>query len=314
MSNTNLFITEDEQDYILNGKYLEDFPGLQHFMHEPIFTIADLGIKPRDATYWDKNEILPELLGKGARRKYTLIQSVWIRLIVQFRRMDASIAVIKSFKEKLFDISIDLEKAFENPEILALMQKALEAQGIKADVKELLKKETTEGRSLTKSVGMLEGIILTTIALKKRIQFLVGLGGDYMPYSLDKHDYIINEIPKAKEFIEAPHYSISVWIAVLELMVKWQNETFFDDISLLSEEELKIIETIRKPNVKSIKVRLSNGEVSLIEKTVEEKLNPSTQVMDLIMRHGYQNIEIKTQNGKVVQYTNTVMEKIKGTK
>lgn len=313
MSNTNLFITKEEEDYILNEKYREDFPGLQKVMREPLFTIADLGIKPRDATYWDKNEILPELIGKGARRKYTLIQSVWIRLIVQLRRMGAPISVIKSFKEKLFNQAIDIKQVLENPEMIAVLQKALRDKGVDANVEDLLKQESKAG-NMAQNIDMLESFIITTVTTKKRIQLLVGLGGDFMPYMLDKHDYIINEVPISREFMEAPHYSISIWIAVLELMVKWEKESFFEDISLLSNDELKIIETVRKPNVKSVKVRLANGEVSLIEKEVEEKLNASAQIMDLIMRHGYQNIEIKTQNGKVVQYTNTVLEKIKGTK
>lgn len=314
MSNTNLFISVHEHDYIMSGAFTEDFPKLQKMLSEPLFTISDLGVTPRDATYWDKKDILPELLGKGARRKYTLTQSVWIRLIIQMRLMNVAIPVIKSFKDKLFETPVNVGTIIESPEAIALIQAALDKQGIKKDAKEMLKDQAIKDSIANTQIGMLEGIIISTITLKKKIQLLVGLGGDYMPYSVDKHDVIIKELPIIREFMEAPHYSLSLWVSHLELLLKWKDRPFFEDASLLSKEEHKIIEAIREPSVISVKVKKVNGEVDLLEKTVEGKIDLASRFMDVIIRNGYQNIEIKTRNGNIVHYENKILEKLKRTK
>jgi DNA-binding transcriptional MerR regulator len=314
MSNINLFISVHEHNYIMSKAFIEDFPKLEKMLSEPLFTISDLGVTPRDATYWDKQGILPELLGKGARRKYTLTQSVWIRLIIQMRRMNVAVPVIKSFKEKLFETAVDVAALMESPEAIALLQAALDKQGIKKDIKELLKEQSIQDSIANSKVGMLEGLIISTITLKKKIQLLVGLGGDYMPYSVDKHDVIIKELPITKEFMEAPHYSLSLWVAHLELLLEWRDKPFFEDASLLSDEEHKIIKAIREPNVISVKVKKINGDLDLLEKTVEGKVDLASRFMDVIIRNGYQNIEIKTRNGNIVHYENRILEKLKSTK
>ena len=52
MSEIISLLDPDEQEYISNRRYKTDFPGLQEAMSEPRFTISDLGVTARDATYW----------------------------------------------------------------------------------------------------------------------------------------------------------------------------------------------------------------------------------------------------------------------
>lgn len=75
----------------------------------------------------------------------------------------------------------------------------------------------------------------------------------------------------------------------------------------LSDDELQLLYFIRSGDFESIKIRIKNGEVLLIE--AEEKIDVSQRIVDIIKKGAFQDIEIKTQLGKIVSIKST--EKIK---
>ena len=71
MSKQINILDQEELDYLNSSEYKFDYPGLSEAMDVPRFTISDLGVTARDATYWSKKEILPEIRGGNTtRRKY----------------------------------------------------------------------------------------------------------------------------------------------------------------------------------------------------------------------------------------------------
>ena len=75
----------------------------------------------------------------------------------------------------------------------------------------------------------------------------------------------------------------------------------------LSATEMKLLYYLRTGDYKEIKVRLSNGEVYLIEAT--RKMDPKDQIADIIREAKFQSIEIKVDDDRVVHIQTT--EKIK---
>ena len=76
MSEKINILDQEELDYLNSSEYKIDYPGLSEAMDVPRFTISDLGVTARDATYWSKKEILPKIKGGNTtRRKYTLKQA-----------------------------------------------------------------------------------------------------------------------------------------------------------------------------------------------------------------------------------------------
>ena len=98
------------------------------------------------------------------------------------------------------------------------------------------------------------------------------------------------------------------------MLTEWKDKPFFEDVSLLSEEEYKILKAIREPSVKSVTVKKLDGEPELLEKVVEGSVELGTRFMDVIVRHGYQDVTIKARNGKLVHFENKILEKFKSTK
>lgn len=121
MSEIN-FLTKKENEFITSGKYVSEYPKLHSTISEPRFLISELDVAARDATYWDKQGILPEMRGKGARRKYDFVQAIWIRLIKQMRSFGVSISIIKSLKDHLLTPKFNLEDLINHPKGLEVLQ------------------------------------------------------------------------------------------------------------------------------------------------------------------------------------------------
>ena len=60
MSKKINIIDQEELEYLNSSEYKFDYPGLKNAMDVPRFTINDLSVTARDATYWSKKEILPK--------------------------------------------------------------------------------------------------------------------------------------------------------------------------------------------------------------------------------------------------------------
>lgn len=92
------FLSDEQMEILRNLEYSSEFPLVAESMEKPNYTIADLNISPRDATYWDKQGILPTVKGPGMRRKYDIPQSIWIKLIQQMRSLGIGLTTIKKLK------------------------------------------------------------------------------------------------------------------------------------------------------------------------------------------------------------------------
>lgn len=134
----NFLISEEEIDFLLNQEFMEEYPNILESMNEPRFTISDLKIAPRDATYWDKQGILPIVKGPGMRRKYDLPQSLWIKLIQQMRSLGIGLPTIKKLKDHLLEPKLNVEELLRNDAIKQIFKKMLEKDKEHINVDELL--------------------------------------------------------------------------------------------------------------------------------------------------------------------------------
>jgi len=77
----------------------------------------------------------------------------------------------------------------------------------------------------------------------------------------------------------------------------------------LSSAETKLLFYLRTGDYQEIKVRLSDGEVYLIE--TERKIDPKDRIVDIIQNAKYQDIEIKVENDHIVYIKSTEKIRIK---
>jgi hypothetical protein len=148
------------------------------------------------------------------------------------------------------------------------------------------------------------------ILFKKRVSLIVTEEGYFTPYSVERHNELVNANSFFNEVLSLPHFSLSLSEAYADLVKSWKEEPFFEDITIVSEAELKILKALREPGIKSVKVKIKNGEVDLMESVRDEKLDLGARFIDVISKNGFHDITIKTRNGKPVCYENTVLTKL----
>jgi len=78
--------------------------------------------------------------------------------------------------------------------------------------------------------------------------------------------------------------------------------------SNLTEQELELIYFLRTGDFESIKIRLKDGLIYLLEGT--KKLSNQARIVDILKNADYQNIEIITEQGRVVNIASTIKKKI----
>lgn len=313
MSEIN-WLNNFENKYFEEGKYKDDFKQLDKTLDEPRFVISQLGITARDASYWDKQGILPDLKGKGARRRYDLIQSVWIRLIPQMRRLGIGIATIKLLKEEVFnpdttyyDIIKDKNKV---KELMEQLKKIMGDNFDKDKVEKILESDKVKNDSKNLSFNLFRYGLMMVILFKKNISLLVTEKGYFTMYSLERHNELLTKDPNYKLIINSPHFSISLSEAYADLVKSWKEEPFFEQITIVSDGELKILNALKEPELKSVTIKFKDGELDLIEKVKENDVDLGSRFMDVICKNGYQTVTIKTRAGKIVNYENRILEKI----
>lgn len=302
MNSENNIMSIEEINILTDSILTDEFPNLLDELLVPKYSINDLNIAPRDATYWDKQGILPQVKGPGMRRKYDIIQSVWIKLIQQMRSLGIGLNSIKILKENLLEPKLDLNK-FDQEALLHVINQLKSKYDESLSPENLLLEIKENGPSLFKST------VLATIIFRKSFQCIVNKEGDYILYDLQRYQEIITKDEFA-EFISEPYFSISISEAYRSLINEWSPKPYIKMNSLLSETEIKILEYIRRDDVNSINIRFKDGEPYLLEIDEINTVSIEQRFLDVIARNGFQKITINTRNGKIVSYENKVLKKL----
>lgn len=300
----NLIINDEEVDFILNKLFSDEYPHFIQRLNEATFSINDLNIQPRDATYWDKQGVLPKIKGTGMRRKYDLVQSFWLKLVQQMRTMGISLSIIKKLKEKMLEPYIEGNEV--NHDSLKLIVEKLNAKmDTSYNVDEVLALLEKEQPSIFQSS------LMVTVLFRKQIHCLVNSEGFFILYDISKHQELMKNNEEFHEFISQPFFCVNLSKAYQTLVNEWSTKDNFSEFSLLSESELEILKLIRKNDIKKITIRFKNGEPYLIEVDETKTASLEQRFLDVILKNGYQKISITVQNGNIANYENTIQYKIK---
>ena len=306
----NNILSTKELEFLTQKEYLDEYPNIQTSLNEPRFSISDLGVTPRDATYWDQQGILPEIKGPGTRRKYDLLQSVWIKLIQQMRSLEIGLSTIKKVKDGLLNPQLTFEEALAMEGVKKAVDEYFKKKNIKKSFEELLDDPAFRAHLKTEKINPYEIFVLTAVIYRKHINLIVNKDGAILPYECDKYKELIDNYPDFRTFILNPHFTISISEAYASLVKEWVPKEFFSSISLLSNTEMEILEAIRSTDVDSVKIIYKTGEPYQLEITKTKKVDAASRIAELIAINGFHEIHLHTRNGKIVHYKNTQIKRI----
>ena len=305
-------LDQEELDFINNSKYKVDYPGLSEAMNVPRFTVSDLGVTARDATYWSKKDILPEIKGGNTtRRKYTLKQALWIKLIQQLRSFDISLNQIKKIKKHLLTPDVNIKELMQTEQFNLIVEHLTEKDGNLEEYKKLLKDPSFIKEMENEQVDIFEIMVLYTIIFRRDVSFIVTVDGFCLPYVFDKHEMMKKNVPNFELLMKSPHMVLSLTQAYSQLIQEWSEKKWFNEVSIVSKDEKKILGLIRDKSTKELRIMKNKNKVDRVIIIKNKSINAIEEFANHIVRNGYQTITISTRQGKPVHFKNEVSIKLK---
>ncbi|MFN5634612.1 MAG: MerR family transcriptional regulator [Flavobacteriia bacterium] len=305
------FINKEEMDFIIQSKFISSFPGLNESFHQPRYSINDLDVTHRDATYWDKKDILPTVQSKiNTRRRYTLKQAVWIKLIQQLRDFDISLNKIKAIKESILGQEANAFELFQDPNVQKVIEQIAEHSGHLEMYKELLGDVTFQDALKEGSIDIFETMILYTIVFRRDVSYIVDVNNECFPYCFDKHHLFVEEFGDFEERMRSPHIVLSISNAVSQLIQDWMKKEWTGDASFLTKAEKKILKLLRDERTEELQIFKKDNNP---ERVIQVSTNNTTAIKDFsnyIVRNGYQKITVSTRQGKIVNFKNEISLKL----
>ena len=290
-------------------KLAKEFPELSESVGIPRFTISDIGLNARVINNWEKKGLFLRDFDPGMRRKFDLIDAVWLKMVQKMRKFEISLNTIKKVKDSFIET---VELTDENREVI--IETILAMYG--DDKKELANvfMQTADFKKLVDSqkINYLQTIIVDIIGLRNRYSILINQDGESIPF---KHTYLETYIENLgiDSFFNETFLSISI----NEMLVELIGELDTDDsmsLHLLTPKEGEVLKCMKEKNVKSIEIQLSNDNIRQPEKVIltkEEVLKDNKRINEILLNQGYEDITLKTEKGKVVHFLRKEKRKLK---
>jgi len=295
---------EQEIDFkkiLENGNELaEKFPEILESISIPKFSISDIGLNARVINNWEKKGLFLKDHDPRKRRKFDLIDAVWMKMIQKMRRFEISLNTIGKVKESLEN---EMEVNESNRETVEMTLFAMFGEDKKELVSAFMKTEEYKRMIGNMKVNILQMIVLDIVALRNRYSLLINQDGESIPF---KHTMLESFID---EFNAAPFFNETfLSISINEMLVELIGELDTDDsmrLCLLTKEEAEVVKCIKEDGVKRIEIQLSKGEFKQPEKiilTKEEIIKNNKRINEILLNQGYEDIIMKTENGKIVHF------------
>ncbi len=308
-------------DKYCGQKSFEFAAELCELMTEKNFTLSNIGsISNRVMHNWVKEGLVPgfEVIHKPSEKdsalertrkwhRFSFVDYVWLRIIIELRRFDVSFELIKKIKNDLLS-NIELSNFLE---FMKGQEEALE-KFVPADKKDEFHawigspSHDEEIALIHSKLNFLFFLIIDTVVHKEAISLIINQSGKVHPYSLAYYDGLKDD-EKYKQAILGHHISISLNSIIAEFISN-SNElgTEVLRLKLLTEQEIKIINLIRRQKIQELTIRFDEkSEPVMIELTSINKVSIDTRLLDLIYQHGYHSIKCETADGQVMHCRNT---------
>jgi DNA-binding transcriptional MerR regulator len=272
---------------------------------------SELGIDQRTLSHWRKEGlfIFDTEFEKHEHIRFSFVEYVWLNIIVELRKYDISLDVIRSIME-LLTVKVPFSLFLENPDFIDKALKKLTDIEKKEFLNAVHDPEIIEEADATFEITGLLFLILESITEQHHISLLVNLDGEIFPFSFNMIEDLQNE-DDFKRFYQKTHISISISEIITRFITGANLDFCSGKLRLITDREAEIIKILRSEKLISMTIHFDdNNKLELIEVEKKyDKVKKEARLVDLIMNHGYQTIEIKTQDGKIVHCKN--LKKIK---
>jgi hypothetical protein len=300
-------IYNEEIERAMSLRHSDIYKDATDRVFEQKYSPLDINVEPYKITNWRKEGI--KISGykseKEKRKKYNLIELVWLQMIQTMKELkihsDHIINMSDFVWANIFDNS---EALYNHPAFKKMLEGATQEQlnQIRAAMGGLYQ-------------SFLEGFVLDIILLGSNYSIILDKNGTILPC---KESYLFSEIESIlpiKEMMRRSHFSISINEALSKFLFEFAKpDEIASRLELISPNEYEVIKSARKQGVKSINLRFdNNGKIDLIEtsKVIDPKrIEDANELKRLFYSESFKDIEIKTQNNKVIHVLERTKTKI----
>lgn len=267
---------------------------------------SELGISARNLNYYKTQGLFfsDTPFEKHEHIKFNFTEYVWFNIVLELRKFDIGISVIKDIKE-LFEYGFPfgefMSEAMQSEKFMNRLQKELKEEFLE------LMHSNVDWAEVEKQVpvNLLSLLIAEAITKRKSVSFLVNHDGEFYPFSFDDFNELSQDESLLK-FLEKTYISISITQIIKKFISSFDLKISTNKLMLLNDREAQVIKLLQDGDLESLTVHLDDrNTIQLIEaKESYNKLDKESRLLDLILKDGYQTIELKTQNGKIVYCKN----------
>lgn len=303
---------------ITNENQSRDFYKFLDELFAPRFSVAQLNVKRQEMTYWKREGIIKMIQTNGKSREWVKVNFfdyTWLRLVASLRKLNLPAKAILKLKAHLNEISDDqiietLQSSIEqfdsispNSKLVEDYQKDIVQENFPSDFIQFFRKTFTPFNIL----------VLNLMAERKHINLLVDEDGNCEYFIPDTFKEML-ENENLRQFLNKPFISVPLHSLLDEFYTNPKIK--IDDqrkIYNLTTQESKVLDLLRKENIKEIRIKLNNKDcgVILIEVVEEKNAGPVfDKVKHLLEKGKFSNITLKQENGVLRLYEEVTKYKI----
>ncbi len=295
-----------------------DFYNFLDELFEPRFSVAQLNVKRQEMTYWKREGIINVKQSEGPRREWVKVNFfdyTWLRLVASLRKLNLSAKAILKLKAHLNEITDDQIKDLLQSSIQQFNSLSPNSKLVKDYEKEIVQENFPSDflEFFREKFPPFNILVLNLMAERKHINLLVDEEGNCEYLFPDTFKEMVEDV-NLLQFLNKPFISVPLHTLLDEFYtnpkIKIEDQR---KIYNLTTQESKVLDLLRKENIKEIRIKLNNKDcgVILIEVVEEKNAGPVfDKVKHLLEKGKFSNITLKQENGVLRLYEEVTKYKI----
>jgi DNA-binding transcriptional MerR regulator len=280
--------------------------------------LADTGVTAKNLLSWKKSNVLIQLNNDENKwTKFNYYEYFWLMMVKELREFGVSLKIIEKIKNELIYPFEHFEENLKKYSIRELKadypDKTDEDLKHMSEVLVFSKTSRTFGRALLESICTRLNIEM--IVFKEGDAYFHEDGEQYLfkkyDFADDEKRYDIKNIQHIDLLKYRSHITISFEQILKRYTLQEKNITNALGLEIITEEEKKVLEHIRKNDLKQVTIKYKNKKINLIEVEEETRIvDIESRFYDHIRKDGYQEITYYTENGTMTSFIRKTKIKI----
>ncbi len=295
-----------------------DFFNFLDELYAPRFSVAQLNVKRQEMTYWKREGIIDVKQSDSLVREWVRVnffEYTWLRLVAALRKLNLPAKAILKLKSHLSVITDQ-----EIKDLLNLSFEQFESISPKSQLRNDYEREIVQENYPTEFLEFFKEkftpfniLVLNLMAERRHINLLVDEDGNCEYFMPDTFKEMVDD-EKLLNFLNKPFISVPLHSLLDEFYTNPKIK--IDDqkkIYNLTTQESKVLELLRKENIKELRIKLNNKDcgVILIEVVEEKNVGPVYDKVKQLLESGkFSNITLKQENGVLRLYEEVTKYKI----